>query len=142
MTLSDVDVEKVVREVVLRKTPDKEITVKSVLDSSSGEIDRHLAGTKNRTLSPPDVQDRVADYPILPVRRRLWERMLRSVDSAGTAGQLRTQLRIVHDTAREVADMPLGTVASADAIYWQIETEMLQSAILPRDVATVIKRAR
>ena len=138
VTLSDVDVEKVVREVVLRKTPDKMAIVKSVLDSSSGEIDRHLAGTRIGP-QPVDVQERVADYPILPVRRRLWERMLRSVDSAGTAGQLRTQLRIVHETAREVAEKPLGTVASAEAIYWQIETEMLQNAILPRDVATVIR---
>ena len=138
VTLSDVDVEKVVREVVLRKTPAKVASVKSVLDSASGEIDRHLAGTRIGP-QPSDIQDRVADYPMLPVRRRLWERMLRSVDSAGTAGQLRTQLRIVHDTTREVAEKPLGTVAPADAIYWQIETEMLQSAILPRDVATVIR---
>ena len=138
VTLSDIDVGKVVREVVLRKTPDKVASVKKVLDASSGEIDRHLAGTK---IGPQanDVQDRVADYPILPVRRRLWERMLRSVDSAGTAGQLRTQLRIVHDTVREVAEKPLGTVAPADAIYWQIETEMQQSAILPRDMVTVIQ---
>ena len=136
--LSDVDVEKVVRAVVLRKAQDKVASVKGVLDSASGEIDRHLAGTR---IGPQasDAQDRVADYPMLPVRRRLWERMLRSVDSAGTAGQLRTQLRIVHDTTREVAEKPLGTVAPADGIYWQIETEMLQSAILPRDVATVIR---
>ena len=138
VTLSDVDVEKVVREVVLRKTPDKVASVRNVLDSASGEIDRHLAGTRIGP-RPSDVQDRVADYPMLPVRRRLWERMLRSVDSAGTAGQLRTQLRIVHDTTREVAEEPLGTVAPADAIYWQIETEMLQSAVLPRDVATAIR---
>ncbi len=138
VTLSDVDVEKVVREVVLRKTPDKAAAVKKVLDASSGEIDRHLAGTKIGP-QPNDVQERIADYPILPVRRRLWERLLRSVDSAGTAGQLRTQLRIVHETAQEVAEEPLGTVAPADAIYWQVETEMLQNAILPRDVATVIR---
>ena len=138
VTLSDVDVGKVVREVVLRKSQDKVAAVKKALDASSGEIDRHLAGTKIGP-QPKDVEERVADYPILPVRRRLWERMLRSVDSAGTAGQLRTQLRIVHDTVREVAEKPLGTVAPADAIYWQIETEMQQSAILIRDMATRIK---
>lgn len=138
VTLSDVDVEKVVREVVLRKTPDKVAFVKKVLDASSGEIDRHLAGTKIGS-QPKDIEERVADYPILPVRRRLWERMLRSVDSGGRAGQLRTQLRIVHDTVGEVADKPLGTVAPADAIYWQIETEMQQNAILLRDMATRIK---
>ena len=138
VTLSDVDVEKVVREVVLRKAPDKAAAVKRILDAASGEIDRHLAGTRIGP-RPDDVQDRVADYPILPVRRRLWERILRSVDSAGAAGQLRTQLRIVYDTTRDVADRPLGSVAPSDAIYWQIETEMQQSAVLPRDVATMIR---
>ena len=138
VNLSDVDVEKVVREVVLRKKPDKVAAVKEVLDSSSGEIDRHLAGTR---IGPrtSDVQDRVSDYPLLPVRRRLWERMLRSVDSAGTLGQLRTQLKIVHETTREVATKPLGTVAPADAIYWQVEEGMLRSAILPRDMATLVR---
>ena len=139
VTLSDIDVEKVVREVVLRKAPDKIAAVKGVLDAFSGEIDRHLAGTRIGP-QPEDAQDRIADYPILPVRRRLWERMLRSVDSAGAAGQLRTQLRIVHDTAREVGDKPVGTVAPADGIYWQIEAEMLQSGVLLRDVATVIRQ--
>ena len=138
VALSDVDVEKVVREVVLRKIPDKATSVKRMLDSFSGEIDRHLAGTKIGP-QPNDVQERVADYPILPVRRRLWERMLRSVDSAGTAGQLRTQLRIVHEAAREVAQKDLGAVAPADTIYWQVKSEMQESAILPRDVATVIQ---
>ena len=138
VTLSDIDVDKVVREVVLRKASDKVASLKKVLDASSGEIDRHLAGTEIGP-HPDDVQNRVDDYPILPVRRRLWERMLRSVDSAGAVGQLRTQLRIVHDTTREVADRALGTVAPSDAIYWQIETEMQQSAVLPRDVATMIR---
>jgi hypothetical protein len=136
--LSDTDVEKVVREVVLRKAPDKVGTVKKTLDASSGEIDRHLAGTR---IGPraEDAKDRVADYPLLPVRRRLWERMLRAIDTAGSAGQLRTQLRIVHDATRDVADETLGTVVPADAIYWQLEAEMLQSGVLLRDVATVIR---
>ena len=138
VALSDVDVEKVVREVVLRKSPDKAAAVKEILDSYSGEIDRHLAGTRIGP-QPSDVADRVADYPLLPVRRRLWERMLRSVDSAGTSGQLRTQLRIVHDTTREVAEKPLGTVAPADAIYRQVEEGMQRSALLSRDMATLIR---
>lgn len=138
VTLSDTDVEKVVREVVLRKLPDKVQAVKNVLDAASGEIDRHLAGTRIGS-KPEDVQDRVADYPLLPVRRRLWERMLRAIDSAGTAGQLRTQLRVVHDSTREVADKPLGTVVPADAVYWQREAEMLQSGVLQRDIATAIQ---
>ena len=50
----------------------------------------------------------VADYPLLPTRRRFWERALRAIDKAGKAGVLRTQLKIVHEAARSVADQPLG----------------------------------
>ena len=138
VTLSDIDVEKVVREVVLQKAPDKIAPVRGVLDAASGEVDRHLAGTRIGP-QPEDSQDRVADYPILPVRRRLWERMLREVDSAGAAGQLRTQLKIVHEAVSQVADQPLGRVAHSDEIYWQIENWMLESGVLLRDDATMIR---
>ena len=137
VALSDVDVEKVVREVVLRKAPDKVGAVERVLDTFSGEIDRHLAGTKIGP-QPQDTQDRVADYPLLPVRRRMWERLLRVVDSAGTAGQLRTQLRIVHEATQRIAEAPLGTVIPSDAIYHEIKEHMLGNGALMRDVSTII----
>ena len=137
VTLSDLDVEKVVREVVLRKASDKVASVENVLDTYSGEIDRHLAGTKIGH-QPADTLDRVADYPLLPVRRRLWERLLRVVDTAGTAGQLRTQLKIVHEATREVAEKPLGTVIPSDAIYRQIKEHMVTNGVMLRDVSTRI----
>ena len=46
--------------------------------------------------------------PLLPVRRRFWEHTLRTVDRQGTAGQLRTQLRIVYDAILHTADEPCG----------------------------------
>ena len=137
--LSDVDVEKVVREVILRKSPDKIGRVQEVLDKASGEIDRHLAGTRIASRAE-DVQDWVADYPVLPVRRRLWGGILRWADTAGTQGQLRTQLRIMHEAARGVGDEPLGTVAPADEIYRQIKGHMQQTQVLPQDVATMISQ--
>jgi hypothetical protein len=139
VTLSDADVEKVVREVVLRKRPDRGGDVKATLDRSSGEIDRHLAGTK---IGPrgEDEAERVADYPLLPVRRRFWERTLRAIDAPGVAGQLRTQLRVVHEAVREVAEQPLGVVVPGDAVYWQQESSMLQSSVLDRDLSTTIRQ--
>lgn len=139
VTLSDTDVDNVVREVVLRKKPDKMQSLKSVLDKAQGEIDRHLAGTK---IGPntADAQDLIADYPLLPVRRRFWERILRTVDIAGKAGQLRTQLRIIHEAARFSADCPLGTVIPADLIYDQQKTSMMQNGVLLRDIALAIEQ--
>ncbi|HUX87344.1 MAG TPA: BREX system P-loop protein BrxC [Chloroflexota bacterium] len=137
VSLSDTDVEKVVREVVLRKAPEKVSAVRNLLDLASGEIDRQLAGTRiGRQAS--DGSDRVSDYPLLPVRRRFWERVLRAIDSAGTAGQLRTQLQIVYESTRDVAEQILGTVIPADAIFWKLETVMTQNTILDRDLATMI----
>ena len=44
----------------------------------------------------------VPDYPLLPVRRRFWERVLHSVDPTGTTAQMRTQLSVVHEAADEM----------------------------------------
>ncbi|MCC6192471.1 MAG: BREX system P-loop protein BrxC [Anaerolineales bacterium] len=137
VTLRDTDVEEVVRQVVLRKRPEKQTELKAVLDNARGEIDRHLAGTRIGP-KPEDVADLVPDYPLLPVRRRFWENVLRGVDPSGTGGQLRTQLRIVHEAARAVADRSLGTVVAGDYIYDQLRSDMLQSSVLLRDVDAAI----
>ncbi|MEO9027214.1 MAG: BREX system P-loop protein BrxC, partial [Ktedonobacteraceae bacterium] len=137
--LTDTDVERVVREVVLRKQPAQTPALKTVLDAASGEINRHLAGT-NIGPRPADAERLIPDYPLLPARSRFWENVLRAVDSMGQAGQLRTQLRIVHDAVREIADAPLGTVVAGDVIYNQLKTDMLQSGVLLRDVATSIEQ--
>lgn len=139
VTLEDKDVERVVRDVVLRKKPEKTAELKAVLESSRGEIDRHLVGTKLGVVSA-DKETLVADYPLLPTRRRFWESVLRAIDPAGTGGQLRTQLRIVHEAAREIAKQPLGTVVPADSIYDQQKANMLQSAVLLRDMANTIEQ--
>ena len=139
VTLTDTDVERVVREVVLRKDSTKTAMLQEVLHTASGEINRQLAGTKIGPRSD-DGTKLIPDYPLLPVRSRFWESVLRNVDSLGTAGQLRTQLRIVHDAIKEVADRPLGTVVTGDVIFHHLKADMLQSSMLLRDVATTIEK--
>ncbi len=141
VSLEDKDVEQVVRQVVLRKQPDKVDAVLNTLDAASGEINRHLAGSK---IGPTqaDSKDLAPDYPLLPTRRRFWERTLRAIDRAGTAAQLRTQLRVVHEANRSVAERPLGTVVGADILYDQQKSAMLQSGVLLREVAGMIDDQR
>jgi len=138
VSLSDKDVETVVREVVLRKKPDCEPDVRKILSDCSGEIDRHLAATKIAPSGADTPEIMVADYPLLPVRRRFWADVLRAADNAGVAGQLRTQLRVVHEAVREVADKPLGTVVAADRIYKQLILPMRQAKTLLREVEQTI----
>ena len=135
--LSDTDVETVTRRVVLAKRSDRINDVKATLDGNAGELDRHLVGTKIGPRSE-DKSVLVEDYPLLPVRRRFWEHALRAVDRAGTAGQLRTQLRIVYDAIRRTADDPLGTVVPADFLFEEISATLLQSGVLLREVNETI----
>ena len=114
--LQDTDVEQVTREVVLKKKPTAEAGLKKLLDDHSGEIERQLASTKI-AFSSRDRGLLVQDYPILPVRRRFWERVLRAVDKAGTGAQLRNQLWVVYDAVKQTAEWPLGNVVSGAFIY-------------------------
>ena len=139
--LSDSDVETVTRRVVLAKKADKRKIIEEVLDANAGEVDRHLASTK---IGPrtEDRKIRVDDYPLLPVRRRFWERVLRSLDVQGTTAQLRTQLKIVHDSIKLLADKPVGTVLPADVMYDQLQTDLLQSRVLLPEVDQMIRNLR
>lgn len=139
--LRDNDVETVVRKVILQKKPDKVGTVQGALEKASGEINRHLAGS---SIAPKgeDKHDLVADYPLLPTRRRFWELALRGIDRAGKAGVLRTQLRIIHEAARSVAPDPVGHVVGADFIYDQQQAGMLGSGVLLREIDELIRGLR
>ncbi|MCC6224163.1 MAG: BREX system P-loop protein BrxC [Thermoleophilia bacterium] len=136
--LTDTDIEKVVRSVVLQKRQDREPELRDVLESVSGEIDRHLPGT---TIAPSgaDAEDLAPDYPVLPSRRRFWELVLKAVDEGG-GGLLRSQLRTTHEAAAHVADEPLGHVIGGDFIFEDQEAAMLQTGVLLREVDQDIRQ--
>ena len=136
--LSDSDVETVTRRVVLAKKADRRKAVEDTLSAHAGEIDRQLAGTRIAARA----EDRdiiVDDYPLLPVRRRFWEHVLRAVDVPGTASQLRTQLKIVHEAVRQTAEQDLGTVVAADFIFGQLHPDLLRSGVLLREIDETIR---
>src|SRR5207245_1056663 len=139
--LQDTDVEQVTREVVLKKKPTAEAGLKRLLDDHSGEIERQLAGTKI-AFSGRDRGLLVQDYPLLPVRRRFWERVLRAVDKAGTGAQLRTQLWIVYDAVQQTADLPLGNVVSGAFVFEHIQTNVLRSGVLLQEISETIARQK
>lgn len=137
--LSDTDVDTVVRKIVLAKKPDKEPAVRKLLEECSGEISRHLTGTKLAP-RPEDRDVLVPDYPLLPVRRRFWELAMRAVDPTGTKAELRNQLTNVFEAVRATADKPLGTVVPADFLYDQNKTQMVQTGALLREIQEIVAR--
>src|SRR5262249_35167274 len=88
--LPDADVESVIRKTVLRKKPEQESVISDCLNSNQGEVARHLQNTRFAA-SHDDDKFFVADYPLLPTRRRFWEKVLRNTDHSGTKAQLRSQ---------------------------------------------------
>lgn len=139
VTLSDVDVENVTRQIILSKKPSAQGEVEQVWRGNLGEISRHLRGTKLEHITE-DESIMTADYPILPVRRRFWERVLRTIDTTGTVSQLRSQLRVVHEAVLATADQPLGHVVDGDFLYDQVANSLLQTAQLPKEVYENIGR--
>ena len=139
--LSDADVQAVTRKTVLKKKASRRPDVEDVLTRHSGEISRHLSGTEFES-KPEDEEHLVDDYPLLPTRRRFWERILRAVDEAGTKSQLRTQLKLVDEAVKQTAEEPLGTAVAGDFIYEDLRSELLQSGVLPQNIDTRIEEVR
>jgi hypothetical protein len=137
--LGDWDVENVTRQIILGKKPSAQPAIESVWRNNLGEISRHLRGTKLEHVTE-DESVMTSDYPLLPVRRRFWERVLRTIDTTGTVSQLRSQLRVVHEAVLATADAPLGHVVSGDFLYDQIAANLVSTAQLPKEVFENVQR--
>jgi hypothetical protein len=139
--LSDTDVDTVIRKNILAKKPEARPQIEKFTTDHSGEISRHLLGS-GIGYRPEDMETIIADYPLLPVRRRFWERCLRSLDPTGTKSQLRSQLSIVLEAARKTAEEELGCVVAGDFVFDEEASNMLQIGVLPREIYESIMKLK
>lgn len=137
--LGDWDAENVTRRIILAKKPTAQPEVEHVWRANLGEISRQLRGTKLEHVTE-DEDVMTSDYPLLPVRRRFWERVMRTIDTTGTVSQLRSQLRVVHEAVLATADEPLGHVVPGDFLYDQIAANLVSTAQLPKEVFDNVQR--
>ncbi len=141
IALGEADVDTVIRKTVLRKKPSAEPEIRKMLEQHSGEISRHLRGSR-LAHTVQDEGDAVLDWPLLPSRRRVWERILRELDRTGLGGTLRGQLRTTLDAARTYADRPLGHAVPADFLYSRFATEAFNAGLLPAETRNQIEALR
>jgi hypothetical protein len=139
--LSDTDVESVIRKTVLLKKPEHAACIKTAIDANQGELSRHLQNTRFAATHADD-QFYAQDYPLLPTRRRFWEKVLRNTDHSGTKAQLRSQLQIVFEATRRTAPETVGTVVAGDFIYDEICTDLLNSGELEKEYDEIIRKQR
>ncbi len=131
--LSDNDVDTVIRKVFLTKNPSAKSALDALYKDNIGELSRHLSGS-SLAHKAEDEKYFAADYPILPVRRRFWEEVLRVLDQTGTDSQLRNQLSTIHKAIQTNIDQPLGHVISADYLYFDSAVKLLQGRLLPNKI--------
>ena len=137
--LTDADVEAVTRKVLLHKRPSAGPEIDRMFEAHAGEVARHLQGTRVAS-RPEDAGDRVADYPLLSTRRRFWEACFQAVDAAGSHSQLRSQLRILHDSLANVADRPLGATIPASDLFDALAPSLVSTGVLLNELNTRIQK--
>ena len=137
--LTDADVEAVTRKVLLHKRPGAGPEIDRMFDAHAGEVARQLQGTRVAP-RPEDAADRVADYPLLCTRRRFWEACFQAVDAAGSHSQLRSQLRILHDSLAKVADRPLGATIPASDLFDALAPSLVSTGVLLNELNTRIQK--
>lgn len=137
--LTDADVEAVTRKVLLHKKPSAVPEIEKMFDAHAGEIARHLQGTRVGP-RPEDRRDRIPDYPLLCTRRRFWEACFQAADAAGTHSQLRSQLRILHDSLQGVAKRPLGATIPASDLFNALAPSLVNTGVLLNEINTRIQK--
>lgn len=141
VSFSDTDVDTVTRKTVLEKKPSVITAVTGKLEAALGEISRNLNGSEYGYVTD-DKENLVADYPILPSTRKFWKKVLAAIDTAGTSGQLRSQLRIVDESVKKVAHRDLGVIVPADLIFEQKQQQLIQNARLLNETNTLIEEKK
>ena len=137
--LTDAEVEAVTREVLLQKKPSAVPDISEMFDAHAGEVARHLQGTR-LAVRPEDAGNHVGDYPLLRTRRRFWEACFQTADPSGTQSQLRSQLRILHDSLRGIAEQPLGAVIPASDLFRALASDLVGSDVLLNEINTRIAK--
>ena len=141
IALGEADVDVVIRKTVLRKKTSSEKPIRCMLNTNAGEISRHLRGSR-LAHTVQDDNEAVLDWPLLPSRRRVWERILRELDRTGLGGTLRGQLRTTLDAARSYGDKPLGHAVPVDFLYGRFSTEAYNAGLLPGETRNRIETLR
>ena len=137
--LTDADVEAVTRKVLLHKRPSAGPAIEQMFERHAGEVARHLQGTRVGS-RPEDAHNRVADYPLLCTRRRFWEACFQAADAAGSHSQLRSQLRILHDSLGNVADRSLGAAIPASDLFNALAPSLVSTGVLLNELNTRIQK--
>lgn len=139
--LSATDIQTVIRKTILEKKPAVVANLNTQLEAALGEISRNMEGTAFGYLTE-DKDTLVADYPLMPSTRKLWDKILKVTDTAGNSGQLRTLLRVVDDGVKKIAESEIGQLVPVDFIFEQNPTQLIQAGLLTNETFNIIQQRK
>lgn len=131
--LGSADIDSVIRETVLLKKDTAKSELAKMLDARSGEIDKHLPGSRYAR-NEADRAYAEADWPMLSTRRKVWERVMAELDRSGLGATLRGQLRLTLDAVKQYGDRPLGVAVPADFLFDTFAAEALSRNLISREI--------
>jgi len=124
------EINKVVSERILKKHPSEEAGLRNLYRTYDGHIaqladlkaSRHLGNVSERTL--------VDAYPLLPHQIRLAQDIFEALSGFRISGGVRSMITVVMEVIQELADEPLGVIASFDQVFDAVENDLLSQEYL------------
>jgi hypothetical protein len=124
------EINKVVSERILKKHPSEEAGLRNLYKTHEGHIaqladlkaSRHLGNVSERTF--------VDAYPLLPHQIRLAQDIFEALSGFRISGGVRSMITVVMEVIQELADEPLGVIASFDQVFDAVENDLLSQEYL------------
>ena len=124
------EINKVVSERILKKHPSEEAGLRNLYKTHEGPIaqladlkaSRHLGNVSERAF--------VDAYPLLPHQIRLAQDIFEALSGFRISGGVRSMITVVMEVIQELADDPLGVIASFDQVFDAVENDLLSQEYL------------
>ena len=123
------EINKVVSERILKKYPAEEAGLKALYAKHEGHI-AELADIKaSRRLASISERAFIDVYPFLPNQIRLAQDIFERLSGFRISGGVRSMITVVMEALQDLADKPLGVIASFDQVFDAVENDLLSQEI-------------
>jgi hypothetical protein len=133
INLSSANIDKVVRERILKKKVDPQQELENIYSNQSGTLKKNLRLESDRHLDELDQESFSTTYPFLPYQLDLIPQILSNLRSSGgidtTAQQItgreRNMIKIIQNSIKQnILDEEIGVIITLDIIFDQIKTDL------------------
>jgi hypothetical protein len=124
------EITKVVSERILKKHPSEEADLRTLYKTHEGHL-AELADLKaSRRLDTISERAFIDAYPFLPHQIRLAQDIFEALSGFRISGGVRSMIAVVMEALQDLADEPLGVLASFDQVFDAVQNDLLSQEYL------------